>query len=39
MHKCQLGTKLKLLPVFSEVILEVLSTLIEVGKVKKMHRN
>ena len=35
MHKCQLGTKLKLLPVFAEVILAVLDTPIEIAKAEK----
>ena len=39
MRKCQFGTKLKLLPVLEEVILEVLNTPIGVGKVKKTLMN
>ena len=39
MHKCQLGTKLKLLPVFAEVILAVLDNPIEIAKAEEMLRN
>ena len=39
MQKCQLGMKLKLLPVFAEVILDVLNTPIGAAKVEKMLTN